>query len=191
QLSKQRMLELAFPFERHVDNIGASLYGGLIVGNEVAGKVHCISCPKPNLELVAVIPTYELKTSDARAALPEELPFGAAVAAGGRSTLLAAALLSGDYETMGHVMYNDLYHQPYRMPLVRELGACMERYADDRRVYGVTLSGAGPTVLLYVTHEQSKAIVAELQQTYPDYEVVALDIAQEGLVVERYEMKKS
>ena len=89
-----------------------------------------------------------LSTSEARAALPDQVPRVDAVHTAARAALLVAALGSGDAELLRDAL-DDRLHEPYRAPLAPLLSAVRERVAGDHAVLGATLSGAGPSVLVW------------------------------------------
>ncbi|MGL4523173.1 MAG: homoserine kinase [Bacilli bacterium] len=188
QLTDQEKLELAFPFERHVDNVGASLYGGFIVGNEVANEVYCLSLPVPEVDIIAIIPSYHLKTVAARSVLPAEVSFSYGVAAGGRSTLLLGAFLTGNYKVAGQMMMNDLYHQPFRVELVPELEKMLATAERYEHLYGVALSGAGPTVLVLAEKGKGLVLQQQLAEVFTACEVALLSVDQKGVTYTWEEM---
>ena len=87
-------------------------------------------------------------TAEARSALPETVPRDDAVHTASRAALLVAAVGAGDGELLRDAL-DDRLHEPYRAPLVPLLGRIRGLVGDDQRVYGVTLSGAGPSVLVW------------------------------------------
>lgn len=154
-LSKDRLFDLATGLERHPDNVGASLFGGIIAAawdGEHADYVR-IDPPK-NLKVLALIPEFELATSAARAVLPEQLSIQDAVYNISRSSLLTAALASGRLDLLASAM-KDRLHQPYRAALVPGMEKILEQ-ATQYGALGAALSGAGPTLLALVDRTSSK-----------------------------------
>ncbi|MCP8968026.1 homoserine kinase [Ectobacillus ponti] len=179
QLTMQEKLEIACSMEGHIDNAGASLFGGLIIGIYNGQTASYVQQPIDELEVVAIIPEYELKTSDARNALPAELSYAEAIQGSGISNLLVAAILKKDWQLAGEAMTRDLFHEPYRARLVPELQALRQLPAHPD-LYGYALSGAGPTVLCFVRKGAGKQVEEELQRLFPDCSVEALPIVNEG-----------
>lgn len=182
QLSLQEKLNIASVMEGHMDNVGASLFGGLVVGTYDGQSAALVNQHIHELELVAIIPSYELKTSDARSVLPEQLSYAEAIQGSGVSNLLVAALLKEEWQLAGEAMKRDLFHEPYRAALVPELGI-LRAMPERPDVYGYSLSGAGPTVLCYVRKGTAEAIRDELQPYFSGCEVEALRIVNEGIKV--------
>lgn len=83
---------MATAIEDHPDNVGASLFGGFITAvwdGEHADYVRME--PHEDLEVLVVIPDFQLKTSEARKVLPEKIGRKDAVYNISRSSLLVAA----------------------------------------------------------------------------------------------------
>ncbi|MFD3446778.1 homoserine kinase [Microbacteriaceae bacterium 4G12] len=180
QLSMQEKLELACVMEGHIDNVGASLYGGLVVGTYDGQYAALVNKHIEEVELVAIIPSYELKTSDARSVLPSELSYAEAIQGSGVSNLLVAALLQEDWKLAGEAMRRDLFHEPYRIALIPELCA-LQAMPDHPDVYGFALSGAGPTVLCYVRKGTAQHIKQELEAHFSSSTVEVLYVVNEGV----------
>lgn len=178
-LSKQEKLEIASRIEGHPDNVGASLFGGLVIGQQTAEEVNCAVFSNISFDVVAVIPKEELLTKDSRGVLPDQLSFQEAVQAGATANLLVASLISGDWEMAGKMMRNDLYHQPYRRNLVPHLGL-IEKHALDFGAFGVALSGAGPAVICCTETDKGERTASLLKDLLPDMEVLNLKIDQVG-----------
>ncbi|MFT8323190.1 MAG: homoserine kinase [Bacillus sp. (in: firmicutes)] len=175
KLSKNEKFHIASNMEGHPDNVGASIFGGLIIGCQLEDDVDVEVIHSIDLELLAVVPTEELLTKSSRSVLPDTLSFSEAVAAGAVSNLLIAALLSGNHELAGKMMIKDKYHQPYRKGLVPHL-QIIEDHALSLGAYGVTLSGAGPTVLCFIRNGQTSAVVNGLKELLPNMEYQPLKV---------------
>lgn len=148
-LPDARLLDMATAIEDHPDNVGASLFGGFITAvwdGEHADYVRME--PHEDLEVLVVIPDFQLKTSEARKVLPEKIGRKDAVYNISRSSLLVAALAQGRLDLIGRAM-SDRLHQPYRAGLVPGMAEILER-AVEHGALGIALSGAGPTLLALV-----------------------------------------
>ncbi|CAI9392667.1 homoserine kinase [Niallia sp. Sow4_A1] len=179
RLTKQEKFEIASKMEGHPDNVGASLFGGLVIGCQLGEEVDAETIHSIDLEVLAVIPEEELLTKSSRGVLPSTLSFGEAVSAGAISNLLVAALLSGNLELAGKMMKKDKYHQPYRKELVPHL-QILEEQAYELGAYGVALSGAGPTVLCFVRPGEMNALIEGLTPLLPEMCFLPLEIDKEG-----------
>ncbi|NGZ77508.1 homoserine kinase [Saccharibacillus alkalitolerans] len=148
-LSKERLFDLATGLERHPDNVGASLFGGIIAAAWDGERADYVRIEPPQaLKVLVLIPEFELATSEARAVLPQQLSIQDAVYNISRSSLLTAALFSGRLDLLASAM-RDRLHQPYRAALVPGMEKILEQ-ASDHGALGAALSGAGPTLLAFV-----------------------------------------
>jgi homoserine kinase len=148
---------LATEFEGHPDNVAAALDGGFVVC--AAGRTRRFD-PPLGLEAVLVVPEAAVPTSAARSALPEQVPLADAVFDIGHASLLTLGLATGDWEAVAAALHDRL-HQPYRAHLYPRSAALLER-APQLGALGATISGAGPTVLVWSHFEQTGGIVERL-----------------------------
>ena len=178
-LTREEKLLLATEIEGHPDNVGASLYGGLVIGSYQQGEVNILSLPVNTFEMVAVIPQESLLTKDSRGVLPTDFSYSEAIQASSTANVLVAALLSQEWEMAGKMMERDLFHQPYRKKLIPFYDD-IENYAKARGAFGVALSGAGPTVLCFCEKGKGKALEDELETAFPDMTIKLLNIDYKG-----------
>jgi len=160
-LSRERLFEIATRLEGHPDNVGASLYGGIVVAAWDGERADAVRLkPHPELEVLVAIPEFHLSTDKARHALPAQYSKADAVYNVGRSSLLVAALASGQLEMIRHAM-QDRLHQPYRAALIPGMERILAE-ATEHGALGAALSGAGPTMLALVDRRSSRKY--ELEQ---------------------------
>lgn len=140
------VVELACRIEGHPDNVAAACHGGLVVAaQEPGGRVRVARASLPeDLELIAVVPDFELTTERARAALPASYERADAIHNLQRFALFVATCFSGEFRFTPE-LFRDRLHQPFRAPLVPGLEGCFEFRHPD--LLGVFLSGAGSSVL--------------------------------------------
>jgi homoserine kinase len=151
------VMALATELEGHPDNAAAALNGGFVV---CAGtRVHRFE-PPMGLEAVLVIPEESLDTEAARAALPTSVPMADAVFNVSHTALLMLGLAGGDWELIAESL-RDRLHQPFRADLYPRSAALIER-APACGALGATISGAGPSVLVWCHFEQTGAVVEAL-----------------------------
>lgn len=181
-LSKQEKLEMATEIEGHPDNVGASLYGGLVVGCYQNEQVDLLGFSTLSFEMVAMIPEETLLTKVSREVLPDSFAYRDAVTASATANLLIAALLKEDWTLAGKMMKLDLFHQPYRrslIPFYREIEAAALKHG----AFGVALSGAGPTVLCYTEKGNGEQLAASMQKDFNEMNAKLLRIANTGSCV--------
>ncbi|MFC3886698.1 homoserine kinase [Bacillus songklensis] len=188
QLTIEEKLRTASLIEGHPDNVGPSLYGGLIIGNHHEKSTQVVHLSDIDLEIVAVIPRYELRTSEARSVLPKELSYRTAVEASAVSNVLVAALMSRNWQLAGEMMERDLFHEPYRASLVPELEV-VRLEAKKKGALGTALSGAGPTILCLAQKGTGKDIAGHLQHLLPSCDVSLLHVDQHGVQTTRETVK--
>jgi len=69
-------------------------------------------------------------------------------------------------------------HEPYRAPQAPALAGVRERLPDG--ALGATLSGSGPTVIVWAEKSRAGEVAVQLADRYPEYEVMHLAIATTG-----------
>lgn len=181
-LGKEEMVQRAAALEGHPDNVAPAIYGGLVIGTRLGEEFVALPAPLPEVSLVAYVPTYSLKTSDARAALPSELPFKEAVAASAVSNTLVAALYSGQEDLVGRLIEADRFHENARATLVPEL-AWVREVGHQAGALATYLSGAGPTIMTLIKPARIPAFKAALVQAGLTDEVRELEVDLQGVVV--------
>jgi homoserine kinase len=148
------LLALATELEGHPDNVAAALRGGFVVCAD--GRAVRFDAPT-GLEAVLVVPHTAVRTKEARAALPAEVPMGDAVFNVSHAALLMLGLARGDWDLVAAGL-DDRLHQPRRERLYPR-SMELVRAAPGLGALGATISGAGPTVLLWCHYEQTGAVV--------------------------------
>ena len=149
---------LACEIEGHPDNVAAAVHGGVVICAD--GAVTRFD-PPTGLEGLLVVPHEAVRTAEARAALPAEVPMADAVHNVAHVALLTLGLARGDWELVGRGL-DDRLHQPHRAHLYPRSA---ELVRDTRALgaLGATISGAGPTVLVWSHYEQTAAVAEQLR----------------------------
>ena len=169
-LSREEIYEKAVAIEGHPDNVAAAVFGGFVIcptADRGALPAPVRIEPPEGVEAIVVIPGDEVPTSEARAALPAELPLSDAVSNVAAASQLALGLERADLSLIGRGLADRL-HQPHReslyprsMELVRE--------ATELGALGATISGAGPTVLVWSFWQDTGNVVAALEKRVGDW----------------------
>jgi homoserine kinase len=160
------LLRLAVELEGHPDNVAAALLGGFVICTEEGAERFD---PPPELEGVIAIPPHRVTTSQARAALPPELPIADAVHNVGHASLLVLGLARADFDLVARGL-SDRIHQPRRAPLYPRSMELVGR-ARELGALGATISGAGPSVLFWTHFEQTGGVLDALRAEAPDCEL--------------------
>ena len=173
------VLALASELEGHPDNAAAALLGGVVVCAD--GEAHRIGVPD-GLGTLLVVPHEALRTEEARAALPVEVPLADAVYNIAHGALLMLGLQGGDLELVARGL-GDRLHQPYRARLFPRSAELLER-ASALGALGATISGAGPTVLVWVAAGASSGVAPALREHAAGWaEVLEVAFARGGAEV--------
>lgn len=153
------VLALACEIEGHPDNVAAALHGGVVICAD--GGVTQID-PPTGLEGLLVVPHEPVRTAEARAALPAQVPMADAVHNIAHVALLTLGLARGDWDLVGRGL-DDRLHQPHRAHLYPR-SAELVRDAPGLGALGATISGAGPTVLVWSHFEQTASVAERLRE---------------------------
>jgi homoserine kinase len=151
------LLALAGDIEGHPDNVAAALYGGFVVCAE--GQVARFDAPT-GLEALVVVPEQAVRTKAARAALPAQVPMADAVFNVAHAATLTLGLARGDWDLLARGL-DDRLHQGQRARLFPRSFE-LARRARQLGALGATISGAGPTVLVWCFYEQTGAVAEAL-----------------------------
>src|ERR1700758_1862939 len=136
--------------EHHPDNASACWLGGLTVARmsgEAEAQVAVIQ-PKGKWPLLLAIPDQPLSTEEDRRVLPAQYSRADAVTNVQNSMLLLAAFTQGRPDLLTTAL-DDRIHQPYRAALCPLLPALQELRGKGG-ILGAALSGAGPSVLVFL-----------------------------------------
>jgi homoserine kinase len=152
------LLGLATEIEGHPDNAAAALEGGLVIAGQ--GRVDRFEAP-PGLEALLVVPHRAVRTAEARAALAAAVLRADAVFNLGALARLTLGLAQGDFELIAAGL-RDRLHEPARAHLFPRSAELIER-ARDLGALGATVSGAGPTVLMWTQVETTGMVFEALR----------------------------
>ena len=183
QLSDAEKLRIATEIEGHPDNVAPAIFGNMVIASYIGEDVQYVTADFPSCDLVAFVPSYQLKTSDSRNVLPKEWSYKEAVAASSVANVAIAALLQGDLLTAGRSIESDHFHERYRQSLVKEFPQVKE-VAHAHGAYATYLSGAGPTIMNLLAPEHTAAFVAALEKLGLDGQIFQLKIDTFGVRVE-------
>ena len=168
-LSTDELVNLAAEIEGHPDNTTPALLGGIVTSAIDSGKVYWVKQKvDSHLRFYAMIPDFEMKTEEARALLPAEVPHQAAVYNLSRAALFSASLLQGKYENL-KIGVSELLHQPYRLKQIPHSKDLMDG-CYQAGAYAVYLSGAGPT-LMAIAADHNDSFEKAVQRLYRTYEL--------------------
>jgi homoserine kinase len=183
--SDEQIIGEASRREHHPDNAAACWIGGLAVARMSApAEAQAIRIePKGKWPLLFAVPDHPLSTEEARSVLPSQYSRSDAVINIQNSMMLLAAFVNGRVDLLASALH-DRIHQPFRAPLCPLLPALEELVGKDG-VAGVALSGAGPSVLIFLDSRVSpaktqRAIAAHLASRKLSAELFLTEIAAKG-----------
>ena len=153
------ILSLATELEGHPDNVAAALLGGFVICAD--GEATRFDAPS-GLESVLVVPRKAVRTKEARAALPAQVPMADAVFNTAHAALLTLGLARGDWDLVRRGLADRL-HQPHRAHLFPRSMDIVAR-ATELGALGATISGAGPTVIVWCHYEQTGGVIESLRR---------------------------
>ena len=179
----QQILEEACQREGHPDNVAACLLGGMTISSISKGDIETATCGgNLNWSLLLAVPSASFSTAKARALLPPTYTREDAIANIQSTALLVAAFAQNRPDLLRASM-RDRLHQPYRMEACPLLPLLLPLAETIPNLYGVALSGAGPSVLLITAESTAPALVPAIRQAAkdPTLEVIHTRIAQGAL----------
>lgn len=171
--------------EHHPDNASACWLGGITVARMKSEREaqFAVVAPKGKWPLLLAVPDEALSTEKARGVLPAQYSRADAVTNIQNSMLLLAAFMQGRTDLLKSALH-DRIHQPYRAGLCPLLPALQE--LDHKNgVLGAVLSGAGPSVLLFLDpaanpEKVKKTVQAHLAKKSVSAELISTSITKQG-----------
>ncbi len=150
-LPRQQLFQMCAELEGHPDNAAPAAFGGF---NIVRPAVRQRFSVAGELKIVLLIPDFEVRTSDARALLPDNLRRLDAVESCGNACAIAAAFASGEYENLRGA-FADRLHQPFRKTLIPFFDNVVAA-AESAGALGAFLSGSGSTIAAVTLHDPER-----------------------------------
>jgi homoserine kinase len=173
------LLALATELEGHPDNAAAALMGGFVVCTGATATRFDIPA---GLEALVVVPSEPVATAEARAVLPEQVPLADAVFNVAHASLLTLGLARGEWDLVARGLHDRL-HEPHRAHLYPRSVELAQR-AREVGALGATISGAGPTVLVWTHYEQTAGVFEGLRRAAGgDAQVVRVPFETQGAEV--------
>jgi homoserine kinase len=162
------VLGRAAEIEGHPDNVAAALYGGFVVCADDGDALTATKLDPPQgVEAVVVIPGEQVPTEEARKAVPEQVPLADAVANVSAAADLVLGIQRSDLTLIGRGL-TDRLHQPHRAHLYPRSMEIVEE-APRMGAIGATISGAGPTVLVWTFWQSTGEVMKKLSERVGDW----------------------
>ncbi len=142
---------------KHADNIAPCIFGGVTLVRSIF-PLEVIALPSPTLHVTIVHPQIEVKTSDARSILKQNVQLKDAIKQWGNIAGLVAGLMKGDYDLIGRSL-EDVIIEPIRSILIPGFDE-LKLACKAAGALGGGISGSGPSIF-FLSKEQTTAIAVE------------------------------
>jgi homoserine kinase len=170
----EELLELGVELEGHADNLAAALAGGVCLTWE--NRIARVADTLPAVPF-ALVPEATVSTAEARNSLPDSVAHADAAFTAGHAAMLGAALAQGSAELFAEAI-EDRLHEPYRAvnaPLLAAVRADLPEGA-----LGATLSGSGPSVIVWVREDAAGSCEEELARRFTNASVLRFTLSAQG-----------
>jgi len=149
---------------KHADNIAPCIFGGVTLVRSIF-PLEIIALPSPTLHVTIVHPQIEVRTSDARSILRQQVLLKDAIKQWGNIAGLVAGLMKSDYDLIGRSL-EDVIIEPVRSILIPGFDA-LKLACKQAGALGGGISGSGPSIfMLSKTKEIAIAVEKEMKQLY-------------------------
>ena len=168
----ERIVSESSAVEGHPDNVAACWHGGVVLARTTSGAkregvptINVLPIPVAvDWPLLVAIPENPLATSEARRVLPRLYSRVDLIHNVQSAMLLVLAFSQGRGEWLAEAL-SDRVHHPYRAQLCPLLPALSALSGSDG-VNGVALSGAGPSVLMFLQENVEPQDVGSRVESY-------------------------
>jgi homoserine kinase len=176
RFSKEDLVRFAMNGEKvasgvkHADNIAPCIYGGVTLIRSIF-PLDIIPLTAPPLYVTIVHPQIEVRTSDARGILKQQVLLKDAIRQWGNIAGLVAGLLKSDYELIGRSL-EDVLIEPVRSILIPGFEE-IKLKSKKAGALGGGISGSGPSIFMLSKDEETACNVEKEMQAV--YERLALE----------------
>ncbi len=189
RFSKLELVDLAMAGEmvasgsRHADNLAPCVYGGFTLVRSL-DPLDIVMLDFPPMFATVIHPQIEIKTSEARAILPKQVPLADAVRNWSNLGSLVAALAKGDYELISRSMVDTIV-EPVRRSLIPKFNE-IKTTCLTAGALGGGISGSGPSVfMLSETSAKAENVGSAMRTVYKktgiDFHIYISQIHPDGV----------
>ena len=182
RLSSKEKVLLGSEYEGHADNVSAALLGGATISYFDGVEIDVLHMAEPKMGAVILVPPEALLTEASRGLLPKELAHSEATRSSAAGSVLSAAIALDDWETAGRMIEKDVFHEPYRKHLFPDFDA-IRTTCGELGAFGMTISGAGPSLFVAVKQGLEKDIAEKLENKFAYYKCIPVRPSVNGAVV--------
>lgn len=183
-LTSKEKVRIGSEIEGHSDNVAAALLGGVTVAYFVEDELEVIQLPQPVIGVIILVPPNALKTSESRGLLPDKLLHSIASAGNAASNVMLTAIALGNWQLAGKMMEKDVFHEQYRKPMLQDFDQ-VRAFCHKLGAYGMTISGAGPSLFIAVKEGLQEEIAEKLEKEFPYYRAIAVTPAPIGSTIQK------
>ncbi len=190
--NKTKLTEFAIKGEafaskcEHADNLAPAIFGGFTLVKSLS-PLEILQIPSPeNLYATIVHPQIEIKTSDARAILPEEIPLKDAISQWANFGSLIHGLHTSDFGLIKRSLF-DVVIEPYRSKLIPKFSE-IKIESLKAGALGCGISGSGPSIFaLSEGLETAKKVELAMKKVFSNsnlvFETYVSKINTEGIKI--------
>jgi homoserine kinase len=174
--SGEELVQLAMNGEKlasgvkHADNIAPCILGGVSLIRAIH-PLDIISIPAPDLHVTVVHPQIEVRTSDARQILKQQVLLKDAIRQWGNIAGLVTGFMKSDYDLIGRSL-EDVIIEPVRSILIPGFHE-VKMKCREAGALGGGISGSGPSIFMLSKEE---ATAREVENVMKDiYDRIGID----------------
>lgn len=170
---------------KHADNIAPCILGGVSLIRSIF-PLDIISVPSPDLFVTVVHPQIEVRTSDARQILRQQILLKDAIKQWGNIAGLVTGFLKNDLDLIGRSL-EDVIIEPVRSILIPGFDEVKAK-CKEAGALGGGISGSGPSVFMLSRDEATaKVVESVMKEVYNkigiDYNTYVTTINKKGVSV--------
>ncbi len=170
---------------KHADNIAPCILGGVSLIRSIH-PLDIVSIPAPDLFVTVVHPQIEVRTSDARQILKQQVLLKDAIRQWGNIAGLVTGFMKNDYDLIGRSL-EDVIIEPVRSILIPGFDEVKAKCIEAGALGG-GISGSGPSVFMLSKDENTaKAVESVMKEVYErigiDYHTYVTTINKKGVTV--------
>lgn len=170
---------------KHADNIAPCILGGVSLIRAIH-PLDIVSIPSPDLFVTVVHPQIEVRTSDARQILKQQVQLKDAIRQWGNIAGLVTGFMKGDLDLIGRSL-EDVIIEPVRSILIPGFDD-VKSGCKEAGALGGGISGSGPSIFMLSRDEKTaKDVEAVMQGVYNrigiDYHTYVTTINKKGVEI--------
>lgn len=170
----------------HADNVAPAIFGGFTLVKSVY-PLQVLQLPTPkDLYTVIIHPQIEIKTAEARAILPKDIPLKDAITQWSNVGSLVHALHTNDYNLLSKSLI-DVVVEPHRSKLIPHFNE-VRGNALKHGALGCGISGSGPSIFsLCHGKENAQNVAQSMRNVYSktniSFEIYVSEINTKGIKI--------